>query len=112
MIETYGMAGAIEAADAMLKAANVQFLGSQKVDRGRIMVSVSGDVGAVQAAVDAGSAACRRMGVLMAAHVIPRPDPEVEKLLPSAPGQAPKMGRGKPGTGPRAKRAGKKKKEA
>lgn len=83
MIESLGLIGAIEAADAMVKAARVQFLGRQKVKGGLIVVMVAGDVGAVKAAVDAGSAACERVGKLVSAHVIPRPHDEIDLMVPS-----------------------------
>jgi ethanolamine utilization protein EutM len=76
------MVGSIEAADAMVKAANVQLIGSEKVGGGLVTVVVRGDVGAVRAAVDAGAAAARRVGELISVHVIPRPDDQVEKILP------------------------------
>jgi ethanolamine utilization protein EutM len=82
MIETHGLVGAIEAADAMVKAARVKFLGRQKVKGGLIAVMVAGDVGAVKAAVDAGSAACERVGKLVSAHVIPRPHDEIDLMVP------------------------------
>ena len=83
MIESLGLVGAIEAADAMVKAARVTFLGRQKVKGGLIAVMVSGDVGAVKAAVDAGSAACERVGKLVSAHVIPRPHDEIDLMIPA-----------------------------
>lgn len=83
MIESHGLVGAIEAADAMVKAARVTFLGRQKVRGGLVAVMVSGDVGAVKAAVDAGSAACERVGKLVSAHVIPRPHDEIDLMFPS-----------------------------
>ena len=81
MIETKGLTGAIEAADAMVKTANVTLVGKEIVDAGLVMVSVRGDVGAVKAATDAGAAAARRVGELVAVHVIPNPHEEVEKVL-------------------------------
>jgi microcompartment protein CcmL/EutN len=83
MIETRGLIGSIEAADAMLKAANVSLMGQTKVGGGLTTVMVRGDVGAVKAAVDAGAAAAVRVGELIAVHVIPRPADEVEGILPS-----------------------------
>ena len=77
--------GAIEAADAMVKAAKVTFLGRQKVKGGLVTVMVAGDVGAVKAAVDAGTAACKQVGKLVSAHVIPRPHSDVELILPNRP---------------------------
>ena len=81
MIETKGLTGAIEAADAMVKTANVTLVGKEIVDAGLVMVSVRGDVGAVKAATDAGAAAARRVGELVSVHVIPNPHEEVEKVL-------------------------------
>jgi ethanolamine utilization protein EutM len=82
LIETKGLVGAIEAADAMVKAARVKFLGRQKVKGGLVAVMVAGDVGAVKAAVDAGAAACRRVGILVSAHVIPRPHDDIDLMIP------------------------------
>ena len=73
MVETKGLVGAIEAADAMLKAANVELVGNEKIGSGLVTVMVRGDVGAVKAAVDAGAAAAERVGVVISTHVIPRP---------------------------------------
>jgi ethanolamine utilization protein EutM len=84
MIETKGLIAAIEAADAMVKAANVQLIGKEYIGAGYVTVSVRGDVGAVKAATDAGAAAARRVGELISVHVIPRPHEEVEKVLPVA----------------------------
>ena len=81
MIETKGLIGSLEAADAMVKAANVTILKQEKIDGGIVTVLITGDVGAVQAAVDAGKEAATRVGELLAAHVIPRPDEEVAKLF-------------------------------
>ena len=83
LIETKGLIAAIEAADAMVKTANVVLTGKEFVGAGLVMVSVRGDVGAVKAATDAGAAAARRVGELVSVHVIPRPHDEVEKILPS-----------------------------
>jgi len=83
MIETKGLIGAIEAADAMVKAANVVLLGSEKIGSGLVSVMVRGDVGAVKAAVEAGAAAASSLGEIVATHVIPRPHADVEKLLPT-----------------------------
>ena len=83
MIETRGLVAAIEAADAMVKAANVVLIGSEKIGSGLVSVMVRGDVGAVKAAVEAGSAAATSLGEVIATHVIPRPHADVEKLLPS-----------------------------
>jgi ethanolamine utilization protein EutM len=82
MIETKGFIGAVEAADAMVKTANVVLIGKEYIGQGYVTVMVRGDVGAVKAATDAGSAAARRVGELVAVHVIPRPHAEVEKILP------------------------------
>ena len=82
MIETRGLIAAIEAADAMLKAANVELVGTKKIGSGLVSVMVRGDVGAVKAAVEAGSAAATRLGEVIATHVIPRPHADVEKILP------------------------------
>lgn len=84
MIETKGLVAAIEAADAMVKAANVHLLGYEKIGSGLVTVMVRGDVGAVKAATDAGVAAAQRVGELVACHVIPRPHGDVEKILPQA----------------------------
>ena len=83
MIETKGLIGSIEAADAMVKAANVTFVGKERVGGGIVTVLVRGDVGAVKAATDAGAAAAQRVGELLSVHVIPRPHSEVETILPS-----------------------------
>ena len=85
MIETKGLIGSVEAADAMVKAANVVLVGKEYIGAGYVTVMVRGDVGAVKAATDAGAAAARRVGELVAVHVIPRPHTEVEKILPKAP---------------------------
>ena len=77
-----GLIGAIEAADAMVKAANVILVGKEYIGAGYVTVMVRGDVGAVKAATDAGAAAARRVGELISVHVIPRPHAEVEKILP------------------------------
>ena len=82
IIETRGLVAAIEAADAMVKAANVTLIGSEKIGSGLVSVMVRGDVGAVKAAVEAGGAAAARLGEVVATHVIPRPHGDVEKLLP------------------------------
>ena len=81
LIETKGLVGAIEAADAMVKTANVVLVGKEYIGAGFVTVTVRGDVGAVKAATDAGAAAARRVGELVAVHVIPRPHEEVEKAL-------------------------------
>src|ERR1700674_1376673 len=82
MIETKGLIGAVEAADAMVKTANVVLVGKEFIGAGYVTVMVRGDVGAVKAATDAGAAAARRVGELVSVHVIPRPHVEVEKILP------------------------------
>ena len=86
MIETKGLVGAIEAADAMVKAANVTLIGRTQVGGGLVTVMVRGDVGAVKAATDAGAAAADRVGELISVHVIPRPHNEVEMILPKIEG--------------------------
>ena len=85
MVETKGLIGSIEAADAMVKAANVTLIGKEYIGAGYVTVMVRGDVGAVKAATDAGAAAARRVGELVSVHVIPRPHTEVERVLPKAP---------------------------
>lgn len=82
MVETKGLIGSIEAADAMVKAANVSLVGKELVGGGIVTVMVRGDVGAVKAATDAGAAAAQRVGELLSVHVIPRPHSEVENILP------------------------------
>lgn len=82
MIETKGLVGAIEAADAMVKAANVALVGKEQIGSGLVTVMVRGDVGAVKAATDAGASAAERVGELVAVHVIPRPHTEVDNILP------------------------------
>ena len=82
MVETRGLVGAIEAADAMVKAANVMLIGKEKIGSGLVTVMVRGDVGAVKAAVDSGAAAAKRVGELVSVHVIPRPHGDVEAILP------------------------------
>lgn len=84
MIETKGLVGAIEAADAMTKAANVHLIGYEKIGSGLITVMVRGDVGAVKAATDAGAAAASKVGELVSIHVIPRPHHDTERILPKA----------------------------
>lgn len=83
MIETRGLTAAIEAADTMLKAANVALVGTEKIGSGLVTVMVRGDVGAVKSAVESGSEAAGRLGELVASHVIPRPHTDVEKILPA-----------------------------
>ncbi|MBU3158826.1 propanediol utilization microcompartment protein PduA [Clostridium frigoris] len=85
MIETKGLIGAIEAADSMVKAANVVLIGYEKIGSGLVTVMVRGDVGAVKAATDAGAAAAKRVGEVISVHVIPRPHTDVEKILPKYP---------------------------
>ncbi|MBS1248657.1 MAG: Carbon dioxide-concentrating mechanism protein CcmK [Chloroflexi bacterium] len=82
MVETRGLVGSVEAADAMVKAANVALIGSEYVGGGYVTVMVRGDVGAVKAATDAGAAAAKRIGELVSVHVIPRPHENVEMILP------------------------------
>jgi ethanolamine utilization protein EutM len=82
LVETRGLVGMIEAADAMVKAANVKFVGWQKVDAGLVTAIVRGDVAAVKAATDAGAAAACRVGELVGVHVIPRPVEDLEKVFP------------------------------
>jgi microcompartment protein CcmL/EutN len=82
MVETKGLIGSVEAADAMVKAANVTLIGKEYIGAGYVTVLVRGDVGAVKAATDAGAAAARRVGELVSVHVIPRPHADVEKVLP------------------------------
>ena len=82
LIETRGLVGAIEAADAMVKTANVVLQGKEYIGAGYVTVTVRGDVGAVKAATDAGAAAARRVGELITVHVIPNPHEEVDKVLP------------------------------
>ncbi|TCK88032.1 BMC domain-containing protein [Natranaerovirga hydrolytica] len=83
MIETKGLVGAIEAADAMTKAANVVLVGYEKIGSGLVTVMVRGDVGAVKASVDAGIAAANNVGEVVSSHVIPRPHADTEKILPT-----------------------------
>ena len=84
MVETKGLVGAIEAADAMTKAANVALIGYEKIGSGLVTVMVRGDVGAVKASVDAGAAAAANVGQVVSQHVIPRPHTDVEKILPKS----------------------------
>jgi ethanolamine utilization protein EutM len=90
LIETRGLIAAIEAADAMVKTAHVVLTGREYVGSAQVTVSVRGDVGAVTAAVDAGARAARRVGDLLAVHVIPAPDEETEKTVPAGSTDAPK----------------------
>ena len=87
MIETKGLVGSIEAADAMVKAAKVTLIGKEKIGGGYVTVMVRGEVGAVKAAVDAGAAAAEKVGELVSVHVIPRPHDEVEWVLPTIQGK-------------------------
>lgn len=89
MVETRGLVAAIEAADAMVKAANVQLVGKEQVGGGLVTVMVRGDVGAVKAATDAGAAAAEKIGELISVHVIPRPHTEVDGILPRGRDAAP-----------------------
>ena len=82
LIETRGLVGSVEAADAMVKAANVSLLGMEKIGGGLVTVIVGGDVGAVKASVDAGAAAAKKVGELLSVHVIPRPHNDLAKILP------------------------------
>lgn len=84
MVETKGLIGSIEAADAMVKAANVRLIGKERIGSGLVTVMVRGDVGAVKASVEAGASAAKRVGELYGVHVIPRPHEDVESILPSA----------------------------
>jgi microcompartment protein CcmL/EutN len=83
LVETRGLVAAIEAADAMVKAANVTLVGTEKIGSGLVSVMVRGDVGAVKAATEAGASAAARLGEIVAVHVIPRPHADVEKILPA-----------------------------
>ena len=82
MVETKGYVGAVEAADAMVKSANVSLVGKERIGAGYVTVMVRGDVGAVKAATDAGASAAERVGELISVHVIPRPHNDVSKILP------------------------------
>lgn len=82
MVETKGLIAAVEAADAMVKSANVCLVGYEKIGSGLVTVMVRGDVGAVKAATDAGAAAAQKVGELVSVHVIPRPHTDTEKILP------------------------------
>jgi len=83
LIETRGLVAAIQAADAMVKAASVEIIGRESIGGGYVTVAVSGDVGAVKAAIDAGATAAKRTGELVSAHLIPRPHEDVAKVLPA-----------------------------
>ena len=89
MVETKGLIGAIEAADAMVKAANVKLIGKSQIGAGLVTVMVRGDVGAVKAATDAGAAAAEKVGELISVHVIARPHSEVDAILPKSGKNAP-----------------------
>ena len=82
LIETRGLVGSVEAADAMVKAANVKLVGEERIGGGLVTVIVKGDVGAVKAATDAGAAAAKRVGELISVHVIPRPHSDLDSILP------------------------------
>lgn len=84
LVETKGLVGSIEAADAMVKAANVRLIGKETIGGGYVTVMVRGDVGAVKAATDAGAAAAKRVGELVSVHVIPRPHEDIEMILPKS----------------------------
>lgn len=86
MVETKGLVGAIEAADAMVKSANVTLVGYEKIGSGLVTVLVRGDVGAVKAATDSGAGAAQKVGELVSVHVIPRPHADIEKILPKVEG--------------------------
>ena len=101
MVETKGLIGAIEAADAMVKAANVTLVGKEMIGSGLVTVMVRGDVGAVKASVDAGAAAAKRVGELVSVHVIPRPHEEVEGILPKV--STPRPAKAEPKAKPAAK---------
>ena len=101
MVETIGFIGAVEAADAMVKAARVALTGTERVGGAYVTVTVRGDVGAVKAAVEAGAAAARRVGKLVSVHVIPMPYRQVEAIIPGSENEG-KAGRGK--TGKKGKR--------
>lgn len=83
MIETKGLVGSIEAADAMVKAANVKLIGCEKVGGGLVTIMVQGDVGAVKAAIDVGAEAAAKVGEVISVHLIPRPHSDVDKILPA-----------------------------
>jgi ethanolamine utilization protein EutM len=110
LIETRGLVAAIEAADAMLKAAKVKFLGRQKIKAGLVAVMVAGDVGAVKAAVDAGTAAGKKVGEVVSSHVIPRPHEDIDSMIPSGPEEEkPSEGKKKPNRQPAAQQTKKSK---
>ena len=99
LIETRGLIGAIEAADAMVKAANVQLTAKEYIGAGYVTVMVRGDVGSVKAATDAGAAAARRVGELVSVHVIARPHTELERILPTSATASGGASAGKPSKG-------------
>jgi microcompartment protein CcmL/EutN len=101
LIETRGLIGAIEAADAAVKAADVELIGRERADAGLMTIKLKGDVAAVRAAVDAGAAAAQRVGELVSVHVIPRPDDDVEILIYPPPGQTKEKPSAAPHTAPR-----------
>jgi len=110
LIETRGLVAAIEAADAMLKSAKVRFLGRQKIKAGLVAVMVAGDVGAVKAAVDAGTAAGKKVGEVVSSHVIPRPHEDIDSMIPSGPEEEkPSEGKEKPNRQPTAQKTKKSK---
>src|SRR5208283_622297 len=96
LIETRGLVGAIEAADAATKAADVELIGKERADAGLMTIKLKGDVAAVRAAVDAGAAAAQRVGELVSVHVIPRPDDETEILIYPPPSQTKEKSREEP----------------
>ena len=104
MVETWGLVAAIEAADAMVKAAKVKLLGRQKVKGGLQVIMVAGDVGAVKAATDAGGAAAERVGRLISVHVIPRPHGDIDPIIPKGPEAEPPRSKEKPRESKKPKR--------
>ena len=108
LIETRGLVAAIEAADAMVKAAKVEFLSRQKVKGGLVAIMVTGDVGAVKAAVDAGAAAGKRVGIVVSSHVIPRPHNDIDVIIPDRPEENTQP---EPKTEPKKKPANRKRKK-
>jgi len=96
LIETRGLIGAIEAADAALKAADVRLIGRERADAGLMTIKISGEVAAVRSAVDAGAAAAQRVGELVSVHVIPRPDDELEIMIHPPPSQTKEKPAGNP----------------
>jgi len=108
LIETRGLVAAIEAADAMVKSAKVEFLSRQKVKGGLVAIMVAGDVGAVKAAVDAGAAAGKRVGIVVSSHVIPRPHNDIDAIIPDRPEENTQP---EPKTEPKKKPANRKRKK-